>query len=152
MRNLKARNIPIKQKLRKKGAPNTQPLRSSLHPLGFPWLKGLNKVKVEAANALCEFSSRLAKLCNDFSVLFTIENPANSPMWETPFFRGLVISMSLMRVNVVQSTRKQPQFRQILVPPDFASDAWATTSMQGGKFSNHRQASSFDTAKKPSTL
>ena len=86
----KARNIPIKQKLRKKGAPNTQPLRSSLHPLGFPWLKGLNKVKVEAANALYEFSSRLAKLCNDFSVLFTIENPANSLMWETPFFRGLV--------------------------------------------------------------
>ena len=69
----RARNIPIKRKLRAKGAPNPQPLRSSEHPLGFPWLKGLNKVKVQAANALYEFPSRLAWLCDENDVLFTIE-------------------------------------------------------------------------------
>ena len=88
----KARNIPIKRKLRQKGAPNPQPLRSSTYPLGFPWLKGLSKAKVDAANSLYEFSSRLATLCSEFQIPFTIENPANSFMWETPYFARLILS------------------------------------------------------------
>ena len=86
----KARNIPIKRKLVKKGAPNPQPLRSSAHPLGFPWLKGLNKVKVQAANCLYEFSANLVLLCEKHDVLLTVENPENSLMWETPFFKSLL--------------------------------------------------------------
>ncbi|CAL1140094.1 unnamed protein product [Cladocopium goreaui] len=86
----KARNIPIKRKLVKKGAPNPQPLRSSAYPLGFPWLKGLNKVKVQAANCLYEFSANLVLLCEKHDVLFTVENPENSLMWETPFFKPLL--------------------------------------------------------------
>ena len=86
----RARNIPIKRKLVRKGAPNPQPLRSSAHPLGFPWLKGINKAKVQAANVLYEFAAKLALLCDQFGVLFTIENPHNSLMWETPFFKTLV--------------------------------------------------------------
>ena len=50
----RARNIPVKRKLRSKGAPNPKPLRSSKFPLGFPWLKGVNKAKVAAANCLYE--------------------------------------------------------------------------------------------------
>ena len=53
----RARNIPIKRKLLSKGAPNPQPLRSQAHPLGFPWLKGKNKAKVQAANVLYEFAA-----------------------------------------------------------------------------------------------
>jgi hypothetical protein len=83
-------NIPVKRKLRSKGAPNPQPLRSSVHPLGFPWLKGLNKTKVDAANCLYEFSARLVQLADQFGVLFTVENPANSLLWETPFFKPLL--------------------------------------------------------------
>lgn len=79
----KARNIPIKRKLRAQGAPNPQPLRSSKFPLGFPWLKGLNKVKVQAANQLYEFAAKVATLCNDCDVLVTIENPANSFMGDS---------------------------------------------------------------------
>ncbi|CAL1166818.1 unnamed protein product [Cladocopium goreaui] len=86
----KARNIPIKRKLVKRGAPNPQPLRSSAYPLGFPWLKGLNKVKVQAANCLYEFSANLVMLCEKYDVLFTVENPENSLMWETPFFKPLL--------------------------------------------------------------
>ena len=86
----RARNIPIKRKLRAKGAPNPQPLRSTTFPLGFPWLKGLNKVKVQAANELYNFAARIAWLCDECGVLFTIENPQNSLMWETPYFKPLV--------------------------------------------------------------
>jgi hypothetical protein len=138
----KARNIPIKRKLRKKGAPNPQPLRSSLHPLGFPWLKGLNKVKVEAANALYECSSRLAKLCNDFSVLFTIENPANSLMWETPFFRGLVSKFHFHVIDVataILANFSAPRLRQRCMG-NHKHAAWKIQQSQTGEWS-------FDTAK-----
>ena len=67
----RARNIPVKRKLRSKGAPNPQPLRSSVYPLGLPWLKGLNKTKMDAANCLYEFSARLVQLADQFGVLFT---------------------------------------------------------------------------------
>ena len=77
----RARNIPIKRKLIRKGAPNPQPLRSPSHPLGFPWLKGVNKLKVEAANRLYEFSAKIVQLCDKCNVLFTVENPHNSLMW-----------------------------------------------------------------------
>ena len=86
----RARNIPVKRKLRCKGAPNPKPLRSSQFPLGFPWLKGLNKVKCDAANCLYAFAARLAKLADLSGTLVTIENPANSFMWETPFFKPLL--------------------------------------------------------------
>ena len=56
----KARNIPIRRKLRKAGAPNPKPLRSSKFPQGFPWLQGVSLLKVQAANCLYEFSARLA--------------------------------------------------------------------------------------------
>ena len=86
----KARNIPVKRKLRRAGAPNPKPLRSSAFPQGFPWLKGVNLLKVRAANTLYEFAAKIALLCDECNVLFTIENPANSYMWETKFFKRLV--------------------------------------------------------------
>ena len=86
----KARSIPIRKTLRRAGAPNPKPLRSSKFPQGFPWLKGVSLLKVKAANCLYEFSARVAQLCQQCNVLFTIENPANSYLWETSFFKRLV--------------------------------------------------------------
>ena len=86
----RACNIPIKRKLIRKGAPNPQPLRSEKHPLGFPWLRGVNRERVQSANVLYEFSARIALLCEEFGTLFTIENPQNSLLWVTPYFKPLV--------------------------------------------------------------
>ena len=86
----KARNIPIRKKLRRAGAPNPQPLRSSKFPEGFPWLKGISKAKVASANILYEFAAKIANICEQCGILFTIENPQNSLMWETKFFAPLV--------------------------------------------------------------
>eukprot|EP00435_Cladocopium_sp_Y103_P025006 s735_g6.t1 len=83
----RARNIPVRRTLRKRGAPNP---RRPAFPLGLPSLRGINKLKVEAANCLYSFSARLAKLCDEHQVLFTIENPERSLMWLTPYFLQLV--------------------------------------------------------------
>ena len=147
----RARNIPIKRKLRAKGAPNPQPLRSSEHPLGFPWLKGLNKVKVQAANALYEFSSRIAWLCDEYDVLFTIENPLNSLMWETPYFRPLVDKFQLHVVDACEYGSQHKKATAFLANfkasrllqrcrGDHEHAAWKVKKLDNGDWS-------FDTAK-----
>lgn len=85
----KARNIPVRKKLRRAGPPNPKPLRSAKFPEGFPWLKGISKAKVCSANALYEFSSRIALICDECQIPFSIENPENSLMWETKFMKPL---------------------------------------------------------------
>lgn len=85
----KARNIPIKKHLLKSGAPRPQPLRSAAHPDGYPWLRGVNKLKVQAANRLYQFCAFLATKCG-MQIPWTIENPVNSWMWATSWFAPLV--------------------------------------------------------------
>ena len=82
-----ARNIPIKRKLRQKGAPQPRPLRSHKFPDGLPNLKGLNHAKVQSANQLYDFCARLCKACEEHGVLFVVENTENSMMWSTSFFK-----------------------------------------------------------------
>ena len=57
----KARNIPIKKRLLKSGARRPQPLRSAKHPDGYPWLRGINKLKVKAASRGVEDKSGTSK-------------------------------------------------------------------------------------------
>ena len=45
----KARSIPVRKKLRRAGAPNPKPLRSSKNPQGFPWLKGVSLQRCQLA-------------------------------------------------------------------------------------------------------
>ena len=67
----KARSIPIKRKLRKAGAPNPKPLRSTKFPEGFPWLRGISKAKVLSANLLYEFAAKIVTICDELGVLFS---------------------------------------------------------------------------------
>ena len=147
----RARNIPIKRKLLRKGAPNPQPLRSSAHPLGFPWLKGVNRAKVQAANALYDLASRIALLADQFGVLFTIENPHNSLMWETPFFKPLLSKFYLHVVDACEygsDHKKATAFLANFDAPRLKQRcqgahqhaAWAVRQLDSGEWA-------FDTAK-----
>ena len=78
-----ARNIPIRKSLRKRGAPQPRPLRSSRYPDGLPNLKGLSRAKVQSANELYAFCCILAEECEKSNVLFIVENPENSLMWSS---------------------------------------------------------------------
>ena len=86
----RARCIPIKKKLKKKGAPEPRPLRSSFHPDGLPNLRGVNKARVAAANTLYAFCVEVMEACERHNVLFIVENPSNSLMWETSFFSAVI--------------------------------------------------------------
>lgn len=86
----RARHIPLKAKLRKSGAPSPRPLRSLKFPQGFPWLKGISRLRVEAANALYEFTAEVAWECLRQNIPFTIENPENSLFWSTQWIAPLV--------------------------------------------------------------
>lgn len=85
----RARCIPIKKKLKKQGVPSPRPLRSSRWPDGIPNLHGVNKDRVEAANKLYAFCVEVMETCERHNVLFTVENPSNSLMWETSFFAAV---------------------------------------------------------------
>ena len=58
-------------------------LRSRAFPMGLPTNRGLDAAKVTAANALYCATLEIAKLCIQYDILFSIENPENSLFWET---------------------------------------------------------------------
>eukprot|EP00435_Cladocopium_sp_Y103_P071030 s612_g36.t1 len=78
------------KKLRRAGAPNPQPLRSERFPEGLPWIKGVNRLKLRAANTLYSFAARIVVLCEKHQVLVTVENTSRSYMWITKYWKDLV--------------------------------------------------------------
>lgn len=80
----RARERKISQRLRAIGVPEPKPLRSPQYPWGFPWLKGRDKLRVDAANECYRFVARVFELCCKLGVPAFIENPKGSRMWEVP--------------------------------------------------------------------
>lgn len=58
-----------------------QPLRDQDNLMGFQWLKGSDRAKVEAANLLCNFGVRLLMVCWELQIIPCIENPTRSWLW-----------------------------------------------------------------------
>ena len=78
------------------------PLRSKQWPMGLPSLRGLDAVKVAAANALYERTFQIASLGIDLQLTVSIENPENSLFWDTdPIVR--LMAKCPGRHNVFQS-------------------------------------------------
>ena len=73
--------------IRRKGRYNPPVLRTDLHPDGLPDLIPLHAAKVAAANRLYHITTDLCRLCHLHGVMYTIENPARSFMWQTAPFR-----------------------------------------------------------------
>ena len=57
------------------------PLRSLMEPMGLATLRGLDLVRVEAANALYQCTGNLAALVADRGRRSSVENPVNSLAW-----------------------------------------------------------------------
>ena len=77
-----ARNKQHKD-LERAGFTLPQPLRSKLHPMGLPHIRGLDAAKVLSANMLYQTTLEIALLCIELDVLCTVENPENSLFWDT---------------------------------------------------------------------
>ena len=70
-------------------------LRSTCAPDGLPFLTGVLQDRVTAANELYSFTGRLCSECWDRGVLFCVENPWRSYMWDTSHWRSHTASLPL---------------------------------------------------------
>ena len=66
------------------------PLRDAAHPMGFPWNKPGDKLKVEAANDLYNRAFIFALMLVQLGHVLTIENPTRSWLWELPIILPLL--------------------------------------------------------------
>ena len=66
-----------------------KPLRSDDEPLGFHWLSGVDKDRVDAANLTYLHTCELIEWAYSFDIACSIENPANSIFWLIPFVVAL---------------------------------------------------------------
>ena len=66
-----------------------KPLRSDEEPLGFSWLSGVDKIRVDAANLTYLHTCELIEWAYSFDIACSIENPANSIFWLIPFVVAL---------------------------------------------------------------
>lgn len=64
-----------------------RPLRTSAFPGGLPGLTGVDKERVDKANILYDFYASVATECHRAEILWCVENPENSFMWETSAFQ-----------------------------------------------------------------
>ena len=69
----KARGIPLPG-----GSPGPPTLRSVEHPWGTPWVVGVDRVKLDASNAVHRVLAKCVDVCDKLGVPWCIENPTNS--------------------------------------------------------------------------
>ena len=97
----RARERKIPLRLKRQGAPEPKPLRSSRHPHGLPDLKGVSRIKVKTANRIYANVCKLVRSVGPNSIV-TIENPRRSYMWDTVWMKQLIRDMGLFPVTFQQ--------------------------------------------------
>jgi hypothetical protein len=95
----RARERPIPQWLKDQGAPEPKPLRSAEFPEGLPGLKDTDLVRIETANRIYEFLAEIFELMHSLSIRWSVENPLNSWMWATKWFKKLAALPGVMEVK-----------------------------------------------------
>ena len=66
------------------------PLRSEEYPMGFPWLTGFWKDKVESANSIYIHLAAFCFWLNFLNIGWSIENPGRSYLWHIEDYKILV--------------------------------------------------------------
>ena len=80
---IKARERPLPQWMKDQWLVEPRPLRSDRFPEGLPSLSGLDKLKVEQANAIYELTADFLVKCVNATVGVSVENPTDSYTWRT---------------------------------------------------------------------
>ena len=81
----RAREIPLPD-----GSRGPPPLRSQEHPRGFPWLKGVDKTRVEKANLIYDNCLSLILRAHHKGAICILENPMRSWLWTIPEYHELL--------------------------------------------------------------
>ena len=128
--------------IQRKGRYNPPILRTDEHPNGLPTLEGVDALKVQNANHLYHITCELATFCHDHAILFCIENPGRSFMWDTDSFRAFLQTVPHMKVQFHHcqygSSRRKlttlihniPSFSALaaMCPGDHEHEPWGQTS------------------------
>ena len=79
----------------------TPAVRTKQFLRGVPWMSSLMKVKVTAGNSHCDFASLLIETCIEFAVLYWLENPDSSFLWQQRSMKKYVSpsSSDVLRVD-----------------------------------------------------
>lgn len=70
-----------------------KPLRPAEFPEGLPELQGTDKTRVEMSNELYKFVARAIVKLEDMGISFSVENPTNSLMWSTKWFKEVMATI-----------------------------------------------------------
>ena len=95
-----AREIPLSRHQRAQGAPTPRPLCDEAYPLGFPWLRGIDKVKVETANRIYKFTAEICEARLVERKFFCVENPSGSWMWKIWYFAQLLAKPGVFVIDL----------------------------------------------------
>ena len=77
----RAREQPISQEMKDKGAPEPKPLRGPHHLLGFDTLGPHDRAKVDCANKVYKTAVLVMQACFRVGTTVVLENPARSWLW-----------------------------------------------------------------------
>jgi len=96
----RAREKPLPRWIKDRGVKEPEPLRSETEPRGLRSLQGLDKLKVEAANSLYDFTAVVINRCLDRSVFFFLVNPRRSYLWLLPEFVAILSTPTVIIRNL----------------------------------------------------
>ena len=110
----RAREKPIPLSLRRQGAPNPKPLRSTEHPYSLPNLAGPNAGRVSSANAIAKLGADVLRWGREHNIMTMIENPTRSILWELP---DMINAMNGAMVRHDRLLQAQPSSLSSAAPP-----------------------------------
>ena len=127
------------------------PLRSSKWPNGLPGVTGVNLLRLRAANRLYRFMSELILELDKANVVWTVENPWTSLMWDTTYWvevdrllkpcycelHNCMFGGSRLKRTCLASNNRAVMALNILCNNDHEHAPWA---MRDGIFDTAREA------------
>ena len=139
----RAREIPLPKRLRERCGMQPTPLRSDKWPNGLPHLRGIAKIKVQAANKLYAFTRQVIQACIDAGIPFICENPRRSLMWQTDAFSDLPACCLFQYIHACMYGSKRRKstaflmnffFYNVMATMTTSHGAWSTRKMQASSF------------------
>ena len=86
----RARERKNRRRLRRRGAPEPVPLRSTRFPDGLPNLPRGQQRRVDTANRVYRNVARILRWAINKGCIVSIENPTRSHIWSTKYIKALI--------------------------------------------------------------
>ncbi len=98
----RARERKIPRRLRRRGAPEPVPLRSTRFPDGLPNLPRGQQRRVDTANRVYRNVARILRWAINKGCIVSIENPTRSHIWSTKYIKALIEDCGLIPITFQQ--------------------------------------------------